>query len=147
MKFKYVGILAIMLAVGMATNVRAEDPGPVSGTIEIDQAQMAFIFSGNFGGGKLKFKGKTYSFKIGGLGVGGIGVSQIHATGEVYKLKSIKDFAGGYGQARAGYAAFEKSGGKLWLENPAGVVMALKAKRRGIALSLGADVVVIKLDK
>ena len=116
-----------------------------SGTVEIEQVQVALLYSGNLGGGKLHFNGKTYPFSVGGLGVGGVGFSKMQADGAVYNLKDIKDFAGAYGQARQGYAAGEKSGGKLWLQNPAGVVLELNAKREGVALSLGADAVYIAL--
>ena len=37
------------------------------------------------------------------------------------------------------------SAGELWLENPNGVYIHLKAKRTGLALSLGADGVFIAL--
>ncbi len=117
-----------------------------TGTITIDQVQVAFIFSGNVGGGKLHFKGKTYPFSIGGLGVGGIGISTMDATGEVYDLKKLADFEGGYGQARTGIVLGDKSAGSLWLENSAGVYLHLKAKRKGIALSLGVDGIYIKFD-
>ena len=32
----------------------------------------------------------------------------------------------------------------MWLQNPNGVYLRLKAKRRGLALSLGADGMLIK---
>ncbi|HKY95650.1 MAG TPA: hypothetical protein VJL84_10105, partial [Kiloniellales bacterium] len=106
----------------------------------------AFLISGNLGGGKLTYKGKTYDFTIGGLGVGGIGASSIEATGVVYNLHKLEDFPGAYGQARAGYAAGTLSSGDLWLQNPKGVYMYLKAKRTGLALSLGADAIYIDFD-
>jgi hypothetical protein len=34
-------------------------------------------------------------------------------------------------------------GGQLWLENPNGVIMSLRARRQGLAVSLGADAVVV----
>jgi len=117
-----------------------------SGTITIEQLQVAFIFSANVGGGKLHYKGKTYSFSIGGLGVGGIGISSIKATGEVYDLKRLADFDGGYAQARTGIVLGDKSAGSLWLENSEGVYIRLSAKRKGIALSLGIDGIYIKFD-
>lgn len=118
-----------------------------SGKITVDQAQVAFIFSGNVGGGTLHYQGKTYPFSIGGLGVGGFGVSSIEATGEVYNLNRLSDFDGAYGQARTGLTIGKnvmKSG--LWLENPAGVYIRLAAKRKGVALSLGLDAIYIKFD-
>ncbi len=114
-----------------------------SGTVEIEQVQVAFLYSGNLGGGRLYFKGKSYPFSVGGLGIGGIGISKMEAVGQVYNLKDAKDFPGAYGQARYGYAAGDTSGGKLWLENTMGVVIELAAKREGLALSLGADAVYI----
>ncbi len=117
-----------------------------SGTVTIDQVQVAFIFSGNVGGGKLHYNGKTYPFSIGGLGVGGFGVSSIEATGEVYNLKRLSDFAGAYGQARTGIVVGTLSAGTLWLENPQGVYLKLAAKRKGVALSLGLDAIYIGFD-
>ncbi len=117
-----------------------------SGTLTIDQVQVAFILSGNVGGGKLRYGGKTYPFSIGGLGVGGFGASSIDATGVVYNLKRLSDFDGAYGQARTGIVVGDLSAGTLWLENPQGVYMKLVTKRKGIALSLGLDAIYIKFE-
>lgn len=114
-----------------------------TGTVEIEQVQVAFIGSGNLGGGTLQFQGKSYRFTVGGLGIGGFGVSKMQATGDVYNMNELRQFPGAYGQARYGFAAADKSGGELWLENTNGVVLSLKAKRTGLALSLGADAVII----
>ena len=86
-----------------------------------------------------------YRFNVGGLGVGGIGASTIDAVGEVYKLRRLADFPGAYAQARYGFAVGTASGGDLWMQNEAGVVMHLKAKRTGLMLSLGGDAVVISM--
>jgi hypothetical protein len=117
-----------------------------SGTVEMHQVQAAFIGSGNTGDGVLRFQGRTHRFKVAGLGIGGIGVSTIDATGEVYDLKRVDDFEGAYAQGRYGFAVGEESGGDLWLKNDKGVVMRLKAKRTGLMLSLGGDAVVITLE-
>ncbi len=117
-----------------------------SGTLTIEQVQIAFIGSGNLGGGTLAVGGKNYSFSVGGLGIGGFGVSKMEATGSVYNLKNINDFAGAYVQARYGIAVGSMSTGQLWLQNTKGVVIELKAKRTGLALSLGGDAVYINFD-
>lgn len=106
---------------------------------------MAFLASGGGGNGTLYYRGAAYPFTIGGLGVGGIGASPISASGEVYKLSSISQFPGTYGEARYGYALGNRSGGDLWLQNNAGVIMHLKAKREGLILSLGGDAIVIAM--
>ena len=117
-----------------------------SGTVQISQTQIAFIGSGNLGGGRLNFGGKSYPFTIGGLGIGGFGFSKIEATGNVYNLKSVDQFAGAYAQGRYGIAVGDKSTGELWLSNAECVTMSLKAKRQGLALSLGGDAIYIDLD-
>jgi hypothetical protein len=117
---------------------------PKSGTVTIEQVNVALLWSASLGGGTLTYKGKSYDFVIGGLGVGGIGASSLRATGEVYGLERVSDFEGVFAQARSGYAVGDESRGKLWLENPQGVGLALKADRKGLALTLGADGVVVK---
>jgi hypothetical protein len=116
-----------------------------TGTIRIQQTQIAFIGSGNLGGGTLSFAGRSYGFRIGGLGVGGIGLSKITATGAVYNLNDLAYFPGAYIQGRYGAVVGEKSRGKLWLTNSNGVVLELEAERKGLALSLGGDAVYIDL--
>jgi hypothetical protein len=134
-------LLVAALYAGPASNGRAADkPLRPSGTVVIDQTQVAFLVSGSSGGGTLRFKGRSYPFKIGGLGIGGIGVSEIHATGTVYNLDRLEDFEGTYGQARAGYAIGKKGSGGFWLEN-GDVVIKLQSTRKGVALSLGGDAV------
>jgi hypothetical protein len=114
-----------------------------TGPVEIEQVQVAFIGSGNVGGGTLQFEGKSYRFSIGGLGVGGFGLSKMQAYGDVYNLRELKHFRGAYGQARYGAVAGDKSTGQLWLQNTNGVLLSLQAKRTGLALSLGADAIII----
>ncbi len=106
---------------------------------------MAFIGSGSLGGGTLRFGGKEHEFSIGGLGIGGFGVSSIDASGEVYHLEKLEDFAGAYGQARAGLVVADKSKGSLWLRNTNGVYIRVSAEREGVMLALGADGVYIDL--
>ena len=123
-------------------------PGkPLSGYVRMAQVQAAHLGSGNAGVGVLKYKGDTYPFNVGGLGVGGIGVSKIEATGEVYGLQRLGDFAGAYAQARYGFALGNTSRGELWLQNRNGVIMHLKAKREGLMLSLGGDAVLIQMNE
>ncbi len=111
------------------------------GTVEMHEVQAAYLGSGTAGCGTLFFRGRSYPFKVAGVGVGGIGLSTVEARGEVYKLQSIDQFAGTYAQGRYGFAIGMTSGGDLWLQNDDGVVMHLVAKREGLMLSLGADAI------
>jgi hypothetical protein len=115
------------------------------GTVDMQEVQAAYIGSGSAGTGILFFRGVQYPFEVGGMGVGGFGLSTIDATGEVYNLGELAQFPGTYGQARYGFAIGTASAGDLWLQNESGVIMHLKAKREGLMLSLGGDAVVISM--
>ena len=122
--------------------VRGQTP---DGTVDMQEVQAAYIGSGSAGTGILFFRGVQYPFEVGGVGVGGFGLSTIDATGEVYNLRALGQFPGTYGQARYGFAIGTASAGDLWMQNEAGVIMHLKAKRTGLMLSLGGDAVVISM--
>ena len=141
--------LPLLLLAACSTSVKV-GPEAVAGltpdgTVDMQQIQAAFLASGGGGTGTLFYRGVAYPFSIGGLGVGGIGASTISASGEVYKLSSLSQFPGAYAQARYGFALGDRSGGDLWLQNNAGVILHLKAKREGLMLSLGGDAVVIQM--
>jgi hypothetical protein len=113
--------------------------------VDMHEVQAAYIGSGSGGGGTLFYQGNQYPFTVGGLGVGGIGLSTIEASGDVYNLPDLAQFPGTYGEARYGFAFGEMSKGDLWLQNEKGVILHLKAKRTGLILSLGGDAVVIAM--
>ena len=139
--------LILLAAIIGLTNAEAvADELRKSGTVQIEQVQLAWIGSGNLGGGKLQVGGRTYEFTIGGLGIGGFGISKITAKGEVYNLTDVAYFPGAYFQGRYGLAVGEVSTGELWLKNAKGVVLHLEAERRGLALSLGGDAIYIEFD-
>lgn len=115
------------------------------GTIELRQVQVAYIGSGSTGEGVLRYRGRSYPFDVSGLGVGGIGASTIDAAGDVYNLANIQRFPGSYAQGRYGFALGTTSGGEMWLQNEAGVILRLKARREGLMLSLGGDAVLISM--
>ena len=140
----------LALAAGCAGNVKlgpeAIEGKTPSGSVEMKEVQAAYIGSGTAGEGVLRFRGKEYPFKVGGVGVGGIGLSEVEATGEVYDLEELSQFPGTYGEARYGFALGTKSGGELWLQNESGVILRLKAKRTGLMLTLGGDAILIEMD-
>lgn len=116
------------------------------GFVEMHEVQAAYIGSGAGGGGTLFFDGRQYPFGLGAAGIGGIGLSTVDATGDVYNLKRVDQFPGTYGQARYGFAIGTESAGDLWLQNEQGVILHLRAKREGLMLTLGGDAVVISMN-
>jgi hypothetical protein len=125
------------------------DPASLSqaATVEIHEYQVAFVGSGTLGKGTLHLGGTPHAFRIGGLGIGGIGVAKIDAEGTVYNLAQLEDFAGTYGNARVGATAADKGKGRLWLKNTKGVVLELHSKMQGLALTAGVDGIVVTWEK
>ena len=128
----------------MAQEAPTEAP---SGHLKIEQIQVAFIGSGAVGGGTLDFQGKTYKFSGKGLGVGGFGASRLSATGEVYGLKKIEEFAGPYAEIRTGFAVGDFGKGRFWLRNANGVYLKIEGSRQGAQVGIGAEAVLITLDE
>jgi hypothetical protein len=144
-------VLATLLSLASCSSSVQVGPSAVAGLtpdgyVDMNEVQVAYIGSAGGGSGTLNYRGNAYQFSIGGLGVGGIGASTISAYGEVYKLGSLRNFAGSYAQARYGIVVGNLSAGDLWLQNEAGVIMHLKAKRTGLMLSLGADAIVVSMN-
>jgi hypothetical protein len=138
-------VLLSLAACATQTGAPSLQGKPLSGYVQMRHVHAAYIGSGSAGDGTLSYMGHTYPFRVGGLGIGGIGVSTVQATGEVYGLRRLSDFPGAYGQIRYGFALGSKSAGNLWLQKGNGVILHLVAKRQGLMLSLGGDADVISL--
>ena len=136
----FMGILTMSPVLAGAPGADREDPPRVfSGTVEISSTQIAFIASAQSGGGTLEFEGMEHDFKIGGLGVGGIGIHTVNAVGVVYNLEKLSDFEGTYSQARLG-ATVGKGKSTLGLNNNKNdVFIELKSSNKGVALAGGVD--------
>jgi hypothetical protein len=139
--------LCLLLAVpemALSASKSAQAAPAPSGRVNLEFGQGGFILSTSGGKGVLTYRGRRYPFAVGSVGFGGIGVSKVTAVGEVYDLNRLEDFAGAYGQARAGYA-MGSGKGVQWLQNGNGVVIKLRTVTKGVSLDLGADGLVIKL--
>jgi hypothetical protein len=91
---------------------------------------------GGWGSGVLHFQEQDYPFKVKGLTVGGVGFTEVDATGDVYFLNSTEDFPGAYSVGTAGITVGKGMGGGVF-QNAKGVVLKLKGKSTGVALDLG----------
>jgi len=116
-----------------------------SGTINIDETQLGFIIGGDIGKGTLNYQGVDYSFKTGGIKVGGMGIAKISAVGEVYDLFDISQFPGTYVTGNYGIALGGGVGGMV-LKNQNGVFMRLKSTMQGVDLNVGLEGLDIKLE-
>jgi hypothetical protein len=143
----YRKLLAMLLIVPVFLSggaVVAADKTP-SGTLVIDETQVMVLVGGDVGGGTLLLDDKSYSFKTGGLKIGGLGIHKVHLVGDVYDLKDVADFPGVYFAAEAGITLARGKGG-FWLKNDKGVTLHMKARAKGVALDIGVEGLEITMD-
>ncbi len=140
-------VLALVLAAAGCSDV--EKPGPQSiigmspvGTVRLNEVIVAGADAGK---GVLNFQGRSHAFRLVGGVTGGGGASDIHASGEVYNLRSLADFTGLYTQSDGGIGLSRSGSSELWLRNRAGVVLHLTGTQQGVTLSLGREEILIEL--
>jgi hypothetical protein len=128
-----------MLGAICALPANAQDSQPFSraASVTVRQVQVAFIGSGALGGGTLYYRGRAFPFKLGGLRVGGFGVSRLEASGAVYNMRNLQDINGVYARIRSGWAIGDQGRGRMWLRNVNDVYLKLQARRQGLALHSG----------
>ena len=135
-------LLAIFFCVALAATAAAQDTP--SGTVTITSKSIAIGIGVSWGHGTLKYKGKEYKFSLNGLSIVDVGISSISASGEVYHLNNISDFAGNFTAFEAGATL---AGGGSWqtMKNQNGVVMKIKASTKGAQLTLAPKGVKVKV--
>jgi len=139
---------AVLATAGCAGMMNTPTAQSVAGVSPSGNVTITEDFVAGFGGGTgtLEFQGRSYSFKVLGTVAGpGGGVDKITASGPVYKLASVSDFAGRYTQS-TGKAGLNSSGtSDLWLENNAGVIMHVQGTSSGAMLTLGKDEIFVRM--
>ena len=140
-------LLFLALVPGISSMSYAEEDGyketvdrtkgvdPV-GKVEIKAKSVRLLIGASWGSGMLNFQGKDYSLKIKGMTAGGVGMVSVDAVGDVYFLEEVSKFTGTYTAGTIGLTVAKGKGG-AYFENGNGVVLKLRAKSTGLALSLG----------
>jgi len=122
------------------------EPTEVVAKVEIRKWQVGAIGKASWGSGTLIYQGKRIPFRIGGAGVGGVGMARVRATGTVFNMTDASQFAGTYGQFRAGIVVpGAQLTGPIWLRNTSGVVLRLDPIRTGLALNIGVDGILVEM--
>jgi Cu/Ag efflux protein CusF len=116
--------------------IKVEPAPKVSGTIEFKTRAVAIGVGYEWGKGTLKmYDGSVHTFKVKGVSVVDIGISEVKATGKVYHLVEPKDMEGKYLAGAAGITIY-KGGSAVAMQNGNGVVIHLKSKQKGIKFTL-----------
>lgn len=158
-RLSLVTLLSISLAALFAfgSTAQAEDKKPAidhsklvkAGTVTVEEYEAGIgIADAVWGHGEVEALGVKRRFRLSGMGAGQGGGAKISATGTVYNLSDIGLFAGPYQEASAGAVAGKDSASTaIWLRNTNGVVIELHGKATGLAVTGGAQGILIQFDK
>lgn len=136
---KYFSNLLLTFLLISSSIVAAEDLVP-SGSIVIEETQVKLLLGGSEGTGTLSMDGKSYTFTVSGMSLGGIGVQKIKLAGEVYNLSNGADLAGDYVSFQAGATAGTASKEAVWMKNSNDVKLKLTTTdAKGLALSISIE--------
>jgi hypothetical protein len=132
-------LAAALIIAGVSSHAQAG-----TGTVHLKIVKAGFIVGGGGGGGTLTYNGHTYPLKVGGIGIGTIGIAETRLYGTAYHLHSPLDIAGTYATAGAGLAV---GGGAnvVTLQNEKGVVLQLTGTQVGFQATLGLGGLTISL--
>jgi hypothetical protein len=127
-------VCALLVMVGA---VAAQDQP--SGKISLYATSVAAGVGAQWGNGTLTLNnGQQYQFTVTGLEVGGVGVADVHAEGNVYNLYDLSDFNGVYVAAEAN-ASIGNGPGMRTMRNPHGVVINLSSAQQGVKLTFAGE--------
>jgi hypothetical protein len=136
------GMVAILAGLAFA----AEKEKTPDATVTLSEGQVALGIGWSWGKGVLTLKGEDYPFKVGGLSVGDVGITNAEAEGKVYNLKKLEDFNGTYVSAAA-EATLGVGAGATAMKNEKGVVVYLFPKTKGVNLKLAGEGVKFTLEE
>ena len=138
-------VTAVFLSCTSATILAAGDRTP-DATVDLSGVSVAVGVGVDWAKGTLHFKGQDVPVKVKGLSLMRVGASKMSASGEVYNLKELSEFAGNYSAVAAG-AALAGGGSVAAMKNDHGVVMHLRSTTVGADLDLGVKGLEVSLDK
>lgn len=143
MQFAPARVLAAAVMAGglfAATSAMAQPDA----TIHFGGGSVAFIGSIQWGGGSLRYHGRSIPLKVSGIGVGAIGANKFSAEGEVYNLHHASDIVGTYTAVNASATA-GAGAGVLDMTNEKGVEIKAHTTSAGLSLSLAPTGMSIQL--
>jgi len=126
-------VMAVVAAVAFSS---AQSHAQSTGTVSLNIVKAGFIVGVGGGDGVLHFHGRNYPLRLGGIGIGSLGIASVALRGTASNLRSPSDIAGTYGAAGAG-ATFVGGGQVVTLQNEKGVVLRLSGPQVGFQVSLG----------
>jgi hypothetical protein len=142
---KKIGLLLLVLGVTAGFAQGASKAAP-DATVRFSGGAVAAGIGWSWGKGTLTYKGKDYPISVKGLSLGKVGITGVTASGEVYHLKSLKDFDGNYTGVGAGVTL---AGGRsaVTVKNQNGVRVRVISTTRGADLTIGVGGADLRIKK
>src|SRR3978361_728757 len=96
--------LGLLLLASGCSSLQKPGPQSIVGMSPVGTVRLTEIIATGYtvGKGTLNFQGNAYQFRLAGGVTGGGGASDTVASGEVYNLQNLADFAGLYTQSSGG---------------------------------------------
>lgn len=124
-----IAVLSLLLAASMPSQAQ-------EGTVRLHIVKAGFIIGFGGGNGVLYYHGRRYPLRLGGIGIGSLGVAAVDLVGTASNLHSPSDIVGTYGAAGAG-ATFVGGAQVASLQNDRGVILRVHGVQAGFQISLG----------
>jgi len=139
-------VFGLTTAFTQAAEKEAKPEGKPDGTLRLTGKSIAVGVGFSWGSGTLTYKGKDYPVKVSGLSVAKVGITSASATGQVYNLKSVRDFDGHYTAGGVG-GTLGGGRGKIALKNQNDVQVLVASTTRGVDVTVGGGGVEMKIKK
>jgi len=140
-----VSVGALALALGMVAASAAGAEEKADATLHLETKSVSVGVGWSWGSGTITYRGGKHRFKVSGLSVNAVGATATEATGYVYNLKRLEDFAGTYTAAQAS-GALGAGKGIVTMKNANDVRITLHSTSQGIAAQVGPEGVKITLE-
>jgi Envelope integrity protein A len=137
-------LCAATYASGADSSAPVADNATPDATVSLKGGSVAVGIGYTWGHGELKYRDAPHQFSINGVSIVDVGATDYTATGNVYNLKDLSDFAGNYVAAGAGITV-AGGGTAVYLKNEHGVVIKLISTDVGLKFNLSANGVHIGL--
>src|SRR5215467_41913 len=142
-------IVILLLALGVMTGfaqARQHESRP-DATLRMSIGGVHLGIGGSSGSGTLTYRGRNYPFRVSGMAIGRVGMTNSSAVGDVFNLRHLQDFNGNYTVSGAGTRGVTLGAGRTGtiMSNQAGVIVRLSSTQRGVAVNATGGSITMRL--
>ena len=134
---KKIAVLVLVIAAMTGFTQAATHESRPDATLRMSIGGVHIGIGGSSGSGTLTYRGRNYPFRVSGMAIGRVGVTNSSAVGDVFNLRHLQDFNGNYTVSGAGTRGVTLGAGKTGtiMSNQAGVIVRISSTQRGVAVN------------